>query len=68
MSILINFKIDPRMKAAIQKLADKQFISMSAIIKQSIEKHLQDHGIDWRKESGKKGRRQMGTDQLGRSL
>jgi predicted transcriptional regulator len=54
MSILINFKIDPRMKAAIQKLADKQFISMSAVIKQAIEKHLQEQGIDWRKESGKK--------------
>lgn len=51
---MINFKIDPRMKKAIQKLADKQFISMSAVIKQAIEKHLQDHGIDWRKEKPKK--------------
>jgi predicted transcriptional regulator len=50
MAILINFKIDPRMKAAIQKLAEKQFISMSAVIKQAIEKHLKDHGINWQEE------------------
>jgi predicted HicB family RNase H-like nuclease len=54
---MINIRIDPKMKEAIQKLADKQFISMSAFIKQSIEKQLQEHGIDWRKESGKKGKK-----------
>lgn len=47
---MINIKIDPRMKAAIQKLAENKFISMSAIIKQAIEKYLEDHGIDWKKE------------------
>jgi predicted HicB family RNase H-like nuclease len=56
MLTLINFKIDPRMKAAIQKAAEKQFISMSAFIKQAIEKHLEDQGIDWRKE-GKKAKK-----------
>jgi predicted HicB family RNase H-like nuclease len=47
---MVNIKIDPRMKKAIQKVADQQFISMSAFIKQSIEKNLQQHGIDWREE------------------
>ncbi len=47
---MINIKVDPRMRTAIQKVAEKQFTSMSAFIKQAIEKHLQDHGINWRKE------------------
>jgi predicted HicB family RNase H-like nuclease len=51
---MINIKIDPKMKAAIQKTAEKQFISMSAFIKQAIEKQLTEQGIDWRKESEKK--------------
>jgi hypothetical protein len=53
MQVLLNLKIDPRMKAALKKLADKQFISVSAAVKQAIERHLQDHGIDWRKEKSK---------------
>ena len=54
---MINFKVDPKMKSAIQKAAEKQFISMSALIKQAIEKHLQEQGIDWRKEPEKKGKK-----------
>lgn len=56
--MMINIKLDPRMKAAIQKIAEKQFISMSAAIKQAIEKYLKEHGVDWRKESaGKKAKK-----------
>ncbi len=47
---MINIKVDPKMKTSIQRLADKQFISMSAVIKQAIEKHLKENGIDWREE------------------
>lgn len=47
---MINMKIDPRMKAAIQKAAENQFISMSAFIKQAVEKQLKEQGIDWKKE------------------
>jgi len=47
---MINIKIDPKMRTAIRKLADRQFTSMSAIIKQAIEKHLSEHGINWREE------------------
>ena len=50
MSELLSIKIDPRMKAALRKLADRQFISISAAVKQAVERHLQEHGIDWRKE------------------
>jgi predicted HicB family RNase H-like nuclease len=51
---MINIKIDPKMKAAIQKAAERQFISMSAFIKQAVEKQLTEQGIDWRKEPEKK--------------
>ena len=54
---MINIKLDPRMKAAIQKVAEKQFISMSAAIKQAIEKYLQEHGVDWREETEKKAKK-----------
>ena len=47
---MINIKIDPRMKAAIKEAAEKQFISMSAAIKQAIEKYLKEQDVDWRKE------------------
>jgi predicted transcriptional regulator len=50
MTIMINIKVDPKMRTAIKKLADQQFISMSAVIKQAIEKHLQENAINWREE------------------
>jgi predicted transcriptional regulator len=53
MQTLLTLKVDSRMKAALKKLADKQFISVSAAVKQAVERHLQDHGIDWRKEKTK---------------
>jgi predicted transcriptional regulator len=51
MGFLLTVKIDPRMKAALKKVADKQFISISAAAKQAIEKYLESHGADWRKEA-----------------
>ena len=47
---IISLKLDPRMKKALKRLADKQFISLSAAVKQAIEKHLLENGIDWREE------------------
>jgi hypothetical protein len=47
---MINIKVDPKMRTAIRKLADQQFISMSAVIKQAVEKHLKENGINWREE------------------
>jgi hypothetical protein len=48
MQVLLNIKVDPRMKAALKELADRQFISISAAVKQAVERHLQNQGIDWR--------------------
>ena len=32
MQVLLNLKVDPRMKSALKRLADKQFISVSAAV------------------------------------
>jgi len=53
MQTLLTLKIDSRMKNALKKLADKQFISISAAVKQAIERHLKENEIDWRKEDDK---------------
>ena len=54
MQSILTLKIDNRMKAALKKLADKQFISVSAAVKQAVEKHLEENGIDWRQEGNQK--------------
>lgn len=50
---MINIRLDPRMRDSLKRIADKQFSSVSAVIKQAIEKYLQDQGIDWREEKAK---------------
>jgi hypothetical protein len=35
----------------LKKIAERQFVSGSAIVKQAVEKHFQENGIDWRKEN-----------------
>ena len=54
MQEILTLKVDPRMKAALKKIAEKQFISTSAAVKQAVEKYLQNQGVDWRKEKIKK--------------
>ena len=34
----------------LEELADKEFTSVSGLLKKGAEKLLLDHGIDWRKE------------------
>lgn len=50
MLTVINVKLDKRMKTALQRLADRQFSTMSSLIKQAIERTLQENNIDWRSE------------------
>ena len=47
---MINIKIDPRMKKAIEKLAEQQLVNMSTVIRQAVDKHLQEHAMNWREE------------------
>lgn len=46
----ITVKCPPEMKKALEKLAQKEFSSVSGILKKAAEKYLQDQGIDWKKE------------------
>ncbi len=47
---MINVKLDPRMHEALRKLADKEFSTISTLVKQALDKLLQEKGIDWREE------------------
>lgn len=50
---MVNVRMDPKMRAALKRIADKQFSSVGAVIKQAIEKYLKEQGIDWREEGQK---------------
>ncbi len=48
--MVISFKIEEKVKEAVQVLAEKENRTLSNYIATLIIKHLQDQGIDWRKE------------------
>ena len=51
----VTIKMPPEMKKALEKLAGKEFSSISGILKKAAEKYLIDQGIDWReKQKAKK--------------
>ncbi|RJR40803.1 MAG: CopG family transcriptional regulator [Desulfobacteraceae bacterium] len=54
MVAVINVKVDPKLKQALDKFAQQQGISVSALIRQTMIKSLQEQGIDWREEEPKK--------------
>ena len=53
MKKMITLNIDPRMKKAIEKLADDQLVNMSTVIRQAVDKYLKEHRIDWRDDTKK---------------
>ena len=52
--IMIALKMDPRMKKALQKVADKQLLTMSTLVRQLVDKHLTEHCVEWREEKSEK--------------
>ena len=50
----LSFKVDPKLKDALLKLADKENRSLSNYVVTALMKHLENHGIAWRKEKPKK--------------
>ena len=52
--IMIALKMDPRMKKALQKVADKQLLTMSTLVRQLVDKHLTEHCAEWREEKSEK--------------
>ena len=49
----LSFKVDPRLKKAIENLARKENRSLSNYVITLLMKHLEEKGIDWRKENKK---------------
>jgi predicted transcriptional regulator len=56
--IMVNIKMDPKMRDALKGIAEKQFSSVSSVIKQAVEQYLQGQGIDWRAEKKKSPKNQ----------
>ena len=50
----VTVKMPPKMKRALEKLAKKEFSSVSGILKKAAEKYLQEQSIDWHEEESKK--------------
>ena len=46
----VSIKMAPAMKEALEKLAEKEFSSVSGILKKAAEQYLQEHGIDWKNQ------------------
>ena len=44
----VTIKMPPEMKKALEQLAEKEFSSVSGILKKATEKYLLEHEIDWR--------------------
>ena len=55
--MIVTVKMPQPMKEALEKLADKEFTTVSGLLKKAAEKYLQEQGIDWREESSKKSKR-----------
>ena len=47
---MLSIKIDPKMKKALEQVAEKEFTSVSSIVKKAIAEHLTKHGVDWQKK------------------
>jgi predicted HicB family RNase H-like nuclease len=50
MLAVLNVKMDPKLKRALESFAQQQGISVSALVRQTMIKTLQDHGIDWQEQ------------------
>ena len=47
----LSFKVDPRLKKAIEKLAIEENRSLSNYVITLLMKHLDEQGIDWKKSN-----------------
>ena len=54
MLVNVTIKMPPEMKKALEKLAGKEFSSVSGILKKAAEKYLLEQGIDWREKAKSK--------------
>ena len=50
MLVNVTIKMPPEMNKALEKIAEKEFSSVTGILKKAAEMYLLDQGIDWREE------------------
>jgi predicted transcriptional regulator len=50
MLVNVTIKMPPEMKKALESLAEKEFSSVSGILKKAAENYLLEQGIDWREK------------------
>ncbi len=55
MKTTLSFKVDEKLKQAIQELADEENRSLSNYVVTILMLHLNEMGVDWR-ENGKKNK------------
>ena len=53
--ISLSFKVDSRLKKALDDLAEKENRSLINYVITHLMKHLQEKGIDWKKEDPGEG-------------
>jgi len=53
----LSFKIDPRMKDALDGLAEKENRSLSNYVITLLMKHLEERGVDWRGKDHKRSKK-----------
>lgn len=44
----LSFKVDPRIKKSLEKLAERENRSLSNYVVTLLLRHLEERGIDWR--------------------
>ena len=49
--VSVSVKMDRRMQAALAKLAEIEFTSVSGIVKKAAQEFLLKHDIDWKEET-----------------
>jgi len=50
MKMSLSFKVDPRLKKALEKLAQSENRSMSNYVVTLLMRHIEEQGINWREE------------------
>ena len=50
MKMSLSFKVDPRLKKALEKLAQQENRSLSNYVVTLLMKNLEEEGINWREE------------------
>jgi predicted transcriptional regulator len=50
----LSFKVEPGLKRALENLAEKENRSLSNYVVTFLMKHLEEKGVEWRKEGGNK--------------